>query len=251
MTEEKKIEHKNIYSALSAFQGELKPIEKNGTVDFKTKTGEVVNYKYTTLDKVMELIYPLLAKNGLSVRHELGENSVECILTHETTKKGEESVERAIRKIDGGIVETTNRPSYFANEIRSGKLLIDTKKGEMKDVGGQITYGRRYTLGLVLGIASEEDKDAELFDQASKNVADYAFRTAKGTLEIANGDKLDEQIVFLQKELKLAEELEAGKGTKAPSLGLKSEQYRELLKVAEDKKVGKNDTTVVPDEQKL
>mgnify|MGYP003396060212 CR=1 FL=1 len=52
MEKEKKVEivtpikHANIYSALSAFQGELKPMAKTGTVEFETAKGKV-KFDYT------------------------------------------------------------------------------------------------------------------------------------------------------------------------------------------------------------
>lgn len=243
-----KVEHKNIFAALSAFQGELEPIEKSARVNFKTKAGEVVDFKYAPLDATMKVIYPLLAKHGLSVRHELGEAHVECILTHETY--GVETIGTNMRTIYGvsdevhGVKgkkeEVIESPAYISvGELRSGKLAIDTKKAEMKEVGGQITYGRRYTLGLVLGLATEEDKDATLFEQSGKNLEMFAFKQARTTLERAQGEELDKQVEFLKKELVIAEALEAGTGKKAPSLGLKVKQYKELLTVAEAKKEGK------------
>lgn len=238
-----KISHKSVYAALSAFQGELEPIEQSASVKFKTKAGEEVNFTYAPLGKIMEVIYPLLAKHGLAVRHELTETSVEAILTHETAEEKETVVEINYQKVEGGEErERTSEKKQFVatNELRSGKLLIDAKKAEMKDVGAQITYARRYTLGMVLGLATEEDKDAQLLEQSVKNLGSFAFKQALANVEKAEGKKLDEQIEFLEKELKLAEELEAGTGKKAPSLGLKADQYREIITVAKARKGGKN-----------
>lgn len=234
--------HENVFAALSAFQGDLKPIEQSGNVNFKTKAGETVAFKYAPLGKIMEVIYPLLAKHGLSVRWELSDGNVECFVTHEASEEHNEMViERTWSNHEEGE-KTDNKEIYGTirtQQIRSGKLAIDTKKSEMKDVGAQITYARRYTIGLVLGLATEEDKDAQLFEQSNKNVADFAFKQAKSVIEKAPvGEKLDEQVAFLEKELKMAEELEAGTGKKVPALGLKAEQYKSLLAVALQKKEG-------------
>lgn len=238
-----KISHKSVYAALSAFQGELEPIEQSSEVKFKTKAGEEVNFKYAPLGEIMKTIYPLLAKHGLSARHELTDNSVEAILTHETAEQKEGKVETVFEVVDSENTRKPHTEKYAfitTNELRSGKLLIDTKKSEMKEVGAQITYARRYTLGLVLGLATEEDKDAQLLEQSQKNLGSFAFKQALANIEKATGAKLDEQIEFIEKELKLAEEVEAGTGKKAPSLGLKAEQYKELLVVAKARKGGKN-----------
>jgi len=258
MSEAKKAEpqgrvYKNIYSALSAFQGELKPIKKSAQVKFKTKAGELVDFKYSPLEEIMEFIYPLLVKYGLSVRHEISEKSIECILTHETTDETLEAVKETTITTAGTTERLSSTSTTQENdiviygELRSGKLPIDLTKPDMKDVGGQITYGRRYTLGLVLGIATEEDKDTELIDTARKNVEDFAFTQAKKTIEAIDvkkdAEKLAEQITFLEKELVLAQAMEEGTGTKAPSLGLKAEQLKSLIVIAKAK-VGKTNTDI-------
>ena len=207
-----------------------------------------MDFKYAPLDASMKVIYPILAKHGLSVRHEITEKTIECILMHETTEDKVEVIKETTVKqsavADGEEKSNTVKESDIVvyGEIRSGKLPIDLTKPDMKEVGGQITYGRRYTLGLVLGLATEEDKDTALIDMAQKNVADFAFTQAKKTIETIDpkkdGQKLAEQVAFLEKELVLAEAMEAGTGTKAPSLGLKAEQLRSLIVIAKAK-VGK------------
>lgn len=245
VSDDKFVSHKNIYRALSWFQGELTPIEKTAQVKFKTKAGDTVDFKYAPLGDIMEKIYPLLAKHGLSVRHEITDKTVECILMHETTEDKVEVIKETTVKqsavADGEEQTNTVKESDIViyGEIRSGKLAVDLTKPDMKEVGGQITYGRRYTLGLVLGLATEEDKDTELMDMARKNVEDFAFTQAKKTIEAIDtkkdGQKLAEQVTFLEKELALAEAMEAGTGTKAPSLGLKAEQLRSLITIAKAK----------------
>jgi len=232
-----KVEHKNIYAAFSAFQGELEPIEKSARVNFKTKAGETVDFKYAPLEKTMETLYPLLAKHGLCVRHELGDNWVEAILSHESYDLvSYENRADTFGEAGNLISQVHNHIHIPKNELRSGKLIIDTKKADMKDVGGQITYARRYTLGLVLGLATEEDKDAQLFDKSKENLEAFAFKQARTTIEKTNKNELDKQIEFLVKELDLAEKLENGEGEKAPSLGLSAKQYKELLNLAKGKK---------------
>lgn len=232
-----KVVHKNIFSALSAFQGELEPIEKSARVNFKTKAGETVDFTYSPLNAVMKVIYPLLAKNGLSIRNELGENWVEAILTHESFDVVDYKTNTVSFNENGNVVSTSESYTHSnRNELRSGKLLIDTKKSDMKEVGGQITYARRYTIGLVLGLATEDDKDTLLFDKSKENLEAFAFKQARTTIEKTNKAELDKQIDFLTKELDLAEKLENGEGEKAPALGLSSKQYKELINLAKAKK---------------
>lgn len=114
-----------LYEALSKFQSELTVIEK--TVEVNAGS---YKFSYAPLDTIMKTVYPLLGKNGLAVRHELNEQGIEAVLTHK----------------DGG-------------EIRSGAIQIN-RTGKMQDIGGAMTYARRYSLTMLLGIASEEDTDA-------------------------------------------------------------------------------------------
>lgn len=230
--EVKKIEHANIFAALAAFQGELKTLAKTGKVSFKKKNSEEkVEYTYTPLGDIMEAIYPLLAKNGLSVRHELTEKGVEAIVTHETyievvteisdttSKLGTPRDDREVRE------QSVMKSSAFhtQNEIRSGIVKI-SQAGEMKDTGAAITYARRYSLTMVLGISSEEDKDTELLEQTAQNAMMNVMQMAAKKLENA---KTEEDIKKVRdgfaKDLK---QIEAGK---APALGLKKEQYDTLI----------------------
>ena len=206
---ENKVKHENIFAALSALQGELKSVKRTKEVKFKTKDGREVNFWFAPLDEIMDYLYPLLGKNGLAARHELSERGVECILTHETTKQ--------IKEVEKTYLEE--------NVLRSGILKIKTE-GEMKEVGGQITYARRYTLALVLGIATEEDNDVKLEEERKESLEKFALTQAKKNIA---GAKTKEQIAkqaeFTSAELKLIEE------GKAPKLGFTKEQYDELMEM--------------------
>lgn len=225
---EKVAKHDSIYAALPAFQGELKPMAKTGHVEFPTKSGSgVVKFDYTPLGEIMATIYPFLAKHGLSVRHELTEKGIEAILTHETFSMATERTTARVIAPDGTITETQAVMRYAQNEIRSGVVKIG-QAGEMKDVGAAITYARRYTLTMVLGISSEDDKDAELLEQSAKNAIQTVYdRFKAGINKAIKSEDIVKQMTVLQKDLKT---IEAGK---APALGLKKEQYEELLDIGQ------------------
>lgn len=228
----KKMNHPNIYAALSAFQGELKPMEKNGHVNYQKKTSEgEVDFRYTTLDKIMETIYPLLAKHGLTVRHEVtGEDKgrgIEAILVHETYKIVEVK-KNTSRTFDGTKEEEESIDTREENIIRSGVIKISLEASDMKDVGTAITYARRYTLTMVLGIASEDDKDAPIREESSKNAQKFTFTKAKQSI---NDAKSEEE---LTKQMKLVDsDMQKIKDGKAPTLGLVMEDYMELQELAE------------------
>lgn len=252
MAEAKAEKHASVYAALSAFQGELKPLEKTGHVNFKTNAGKEVDFKYTPLSEIMTAIYPLLAKHGLSVRHEIvrggalgTKEGIEAILTHETTEEKEstgEEVTDKLGKVESGhgtpvdgtreLLErtTTKTPTFrTTNELRSGVVFI-TQGSDMKDVGAAITYARRYTLTMLLGISTEEDKDAELLEQSAQNAVQSMYQRAKKGIEDAKtGADTEKALKVLKNDLA---QLEKGK---APSLGLKKEQYVELIAFGEKK----------------
>ena len=224
MTDKVKTKHENIYAALAAFQGELPVLDKTATVSFGTKGGSgKVEYKYTPLGDINKVILPLLARHGLSYSHRLTEKGIECVVTHETALQSQEVVEEVSE------TERTHRKygTLSSNQISSGVVEF-SKSGEMKDVGSRITYARRYTLGIVLGIASEEDKDVEIEEARKENAEKFALAQVRKQIETLEPKDLPKKIEFLQKELATLEE-----GKKAPSLGLTKENYEELIVTAQ------------------
>lgn len=225
----KKIEHSNVYAALSAFQGELKPFEKNGHVKYAMKNGSGdVDFHYTPLGDIMAAIYPLLAKHGLSVRHEIVKEDMKdgivAILTHETFEEAPIATERVTTPDGAGdVVISEKLDAKTKNQIKSGVVRISAG-ADMKDTGAAITYARRYTLTMLLGIASEDDNDASLLEETAKNAANFAFTKAKAGLESAKTtEAVDKALKVLESDLqKIAD-------GKAPALGLSKEQYEELV----------------------
>lgn len=220
--------HDNIYAALSAFQGELKPMTKSGHVEFEKKTGGTVKFDYTPFGEIMTAIYPLLAKHGLSVRHEVTKDGVEAILTHETYSYVPPLL-KVTRNPDGTETSETVQAGHVEGEIRSGVIKM-SYGADMKETGGAITYLRRYTLTMVCGISSEDDKDAELLEQSAKNAVQTVYdRFLAGIKKAQTPEEVTKQMTVLQKDVKT---LESGK---APALGLSKEQYEELLEAGQNR----------------
>lgn len=228
--------HENIFAALSAFQGELKPLPKSATVKFKTKTGGEVDFKYTPLGEIMEAIYPVLAKHGLSVRHEIrkieGRDYIEAVLTHETYRVRDlDKVE--IRRTKGDLEEETelkDTRQETVGELRSGPVKI-YQGDDMKDIGAAITYARRYSLTMLLGISSEDDTDAKLFMERAEAAMGFAYTRAKKSVEEAKTAKdIDKALSVIQKEL---EQVKLGK---PGALGLGKEQLEEIVKAGEERR---------------
>lgn len=225
----KKPEHANIHAALSAFQGDLKPMAKSGHVEFPSQKGGIVKFDYTPLGDIMSAIYPLLAKHGLAVRHEISEAGIEAILTHSSYNEVE-STPRTRTVEDGKEVEQFMSIPMVQNEIRSGIVKLKGAGESMKDTGAAITYARRYTLTMVLGISSEDDKDAELLEGSAKNAQSYAESKARQGIQNATTEaEITKAVSVLKKDLELVTKGKPG------ALGLTKETYEELLTLAEQK----------------
>jgi hypothetical protein len=124
------------YKALHGFQSELQPIKKSKVVYNKDGT---IRYKYATFDDIVKTIQPLLKKYGLTFHFKPEydkENQtiiVHCIITH---------------VLGHQEVATFKAP-----------LSLSDKMQFMQTYGSILTYAKRYSLSLALGLATEEDED--------------------------------------------------------------------------------------------
>lgn len=205
MAEKEKIEHKNLVAALAAFQGENPELKR--TKEFGKATDKM-HFWYTPLDEMLQTLRPLTSKHGLAIVYEESskiENGLVCALYHESY---------AI--VDGKEIGV----------VRSMAIKVK-REGDMKVVGSDSTYARRYTAAEVLGVAPDEDNDVEVSEQRAANVEKFAIgNVRKGILECPYND-LANKLSFLQKELKITE------SGKAASLGLTKEQYSEVIALVE------------------
>lgn len=235
--EESKVEHKNIYSALSAFQGEVATVKKSGRVKFSTSKGEV-DFNYSPLEEIVSTIKPVMAKHGLSYRHEIkkidGLDYIEAVITHETYEEVPYVNEIIKDGVDsnGNEIREKQQKTRARNVVTSGPIKIN-QGNDMKDTGSAITYARRYSLTMALGIAAEDDKDAELFQSRAEKAMNYAYAKAKSSIKNAKDLKaLEKSVKVIEGDLAKVKKGEAG------SLGLTKEQYEEILEEA--KTVEKN-----------
>lgn len=120
---------KELATALSKFQGELKPAIKSGTNPF-------FKSRYADLASVWDVVREPLANNGLSITQTLGTGTAQEF-----------------------IVETTL--FHISGEWLSSKWCMPLLKNDPQSVGSVISYARRYSLCGLLGVAAEDD-DAEI-----------------------------------------------------------------------------------------
>lgn len=127
-----------IFKALAKFQSEVESPKKNNANPAFKREGK--SMKYADLDAVIKAVTPALTNNGLSqiqfTSSNVEEQSVSIItlLTHDS-----------------------------GEFIQSDPLIVPAEnfgKFNAQTIGSAITYGRRYALSAILGIASEDDDDA-------------------------------------------------------------------------------------------
>lgn len=119
--------HPDLETALAAFQAEMPTVNKGKTAD----TGKY-RYKYADIADVTEAVMPLLSKHGLSFS-----------VTPAAAGDGYEIV---------GIL---------MHESQSGRLsgALPLFGRTSQEIGSSITYARRYLLGCLTGVVTDDDED--------------------------------------------------------------------------------------------
>ena len=120
-----------IAPALVKAQAEIRPIVKDST-------NPAFRSKYTSLDAIMEVVRPVLAKNGLIV--------VQSVLD---TIDGEHSTS----------IMVESRVIHSSGEWIAGVVQVPVMQQTSHGFGSALSYGRRYSLSALLSLASDEDDD--------------------------------------------------------------------------------------------
>ncbi len=116
-----------IADALAKFQGEVSDPAKNSDNPF-------FKSKYVELDGLLQAIRPVLSKHGLSFVQSPGG--------------------------DGQAITITTLLMHTSGEwIEFEPLTLKAVKTDPQGAGSAITYGRRYSLSAILGIAWDADDD--------------------------------------------------------------------------------------------
>ena len=148
------MEKKNIYKALADFQQEV-PVLLKGTDGY--------GYKYIRLEHMIAQINPLLKKHNLGFTQLVQGDGLTTILFHTIT---------------GETIEShANIPDC-------------DQKGMNKhqSAGAGITYYRRYSLSSMLGIITDKDTDANIYDTVKPEVKKKPVTNTKVELEVGGED---------------------------------------------------------------
>src|SRR5690606_33661152 len=152
---------KSLAEALVALQSQLPKIEKASEARVQTKQGSY-SYRYADLSQLTEIIMPLLARVGLAF----------------TAKP---------RIAEGGAFVLEYSLIHVSGEREVGQYPLPTG-GSPQAIGSAITYGRRYCLCAVTGVAPEGGDDgaaAEAEAAANRGTARRATRPRAGASQQA------------------------------------------------------------------
>jgi hypothetical protein len=124
--------------ALAEFQGAPKAVQRNRTVKVKgtTKNGKEYSYdfKYATLDHILDVIREPMKDTGLSVI-------------------------QGVSADEGGLSITTRLMHKSGQWMESTMPIYLGPDKSPQAVGSAITYAKRYSLTAMLGIVADEDDD--------------------------------------------------------------------------------------------
>lgn len=135
-----------LIAALATFQRDCPVIAKTQTAIVKSSKGEY-SYTYADLADVLGVVRPLLARNGLAV------------------------VQRTIREPQAGKTILVTELRHVAGGELVSEVDLGQTSANAQQFGGALTYLRRYELTTLLGIAAEDDTDAQHVERPGSSQA--------------------------------------------------------------------------------
>lgn len=175
---------------------EKKPtLEFDQVVDYTTKRGDHIYYKYASLAEIEKKIKPIMEEIGLAYRWDFQDGGVQAVVFN---KEGEE--------IKSGLI-----PFMFEG-------LADPK-----GVGANITYFKRYSIVALLGLIADEDNERAFMEKSNESLFKIMKQKAEKTVKENNQQEMQTQIEFLQQEFE--------KDANERNIGLSDKQIEELLKI--------------------
>lgn len=143
-------EHPDLATALVAFQAEMPKVAKSSRADAGS-----YSYTYAAFPDVSDAAIPILTHHGLSFTCLPGRN-------------------------EDGSYELRGLLRHTSGESDSGSLPIMGR--QMQDIGSAISYGRRYLLGCMTGLVTDDDDDGAIAQAAKERTQSYRPPTPGETL---------------------------------------------------------------------
>lgn len=158
---------KEFSEAFTQFQAEV-------TNPKMTAKNPYFNSKYSPLSDVLNTVRPILSKYGLSVSQDVASQEDKIAVTTIILHKSGEYIESSPLVL----------PAY--QKLRDGRTEFNAQ-----GAGSAITYAKRYSLQSILGIAADEDDDAEGQVHGPKpskqNIATPTEATLKAKYQLVKG----------------------------------------------------------------
>lgn len=127
---------KGLHSKLAFVQNEMPALQKSAIATVVTKQGGTFQYKYVTLDQILEKLLPLCQEVGIVFYQYPIDGCLETIVA---------DIENPDDKISCRI-----------------PLIGINDKSTMQQIGSSLTYSRRYSLSCIFELACDFDDDAKL-----------------------------------------------------------------------------------------
>ena len=144
--------NQQIAAALAKAWGSIETPKHNTSVIVKTNVGGSYEFSYTDLDGIFEAVKGVYKQHGIAVV---------------------QSAHTYITDAGQAIVAVVTMLLHESGEWARSEPLQVPAAQKMQDLGGQITYMKRYSLSAMLGIATEKDDDA---NGVSGNAVEYKPR---------------------------------------------------------------------------
>jgi len=122
---------------------ELQNPAKNRKVTVKSDKGSYT-FEYADLASIMDIIRPVFLKNRLALVQPVSS--------------------------DGQTVIVTTKIIHASGEVIQETTMSGKVPGRIQDLGGLITYLRRYALSSLVGIAADEDDDGNQYSDQPRKV---------------------------------------------------------------------------------
>lgn len=163
-----------LMTALVAARAEFPIIPRTRKAKVQMRTGGTYEYTYADLSDVLAAVVPMLCAHGL-------------VLTH---------------LVEGtpGVATVTTQLSHVSGQFIAATLSLSVSGETPQAMGTGLTYARRYGTTGLLGIATEDDTDAQDHEATPRAAAPGRFAT-KDQLH-----KLREQAVEAGLDLKVYDE---------------------------------------------
>ncbi len=148
---------KNLMKAKFEFQKKWQVIAKGSSVSFGTGNGGKVGYKYADLTDTLSIILPILNDCGLLLETFAAYLNVYNDKSSDTVGEISQLTEKGLIKVIRGVkIVLTHVES---GESQKNFEWFDKSTVDIKELGAQRTYLRRYGILTILNLASDDPDD--------------------------------------------------------------------------------------------